>query len=47
MPYYAENKECADNGLQFWRDTPPDPTTHEAVSSLGFPVYIPITPKKG
>ena len=40
MPYYAENKEQADNGLQFWRDDPQNPETHQAVYSLGQFVLI-------
>ena len=39
MPYVAENKIQADNGLQFWRDQLPPEYTKE-IHSLGQKVFI-------
>lgn len=39
MPYCAENKEQADNGLQFWKNEKPDGYDFQ-VSSLGQVVYV-------
>lgn len=41
MPYYAENKEQAYNGLSFWKDIEFNPETHETIRVLGFPVHVP------
>ena len=39
MPYIAENKIQADNGLQFWRDQLPPEYTKE-IHSLGQSVFV-------
>ena len=46
MPYYAKNKEQADNGLQFWRDIPQNTKTHYPIFSLGQFVLVPIKQNK-
>ena len=39
MPYVAENKTQADNGLQFWREEKP-PEYTEKIQSLGQSVFV-------